>query len=86
MENKNENIEDVEDMEKYEDDSLNNTVIAQDEVGVKVVVTEDDENITKQDLLQHMKQLNELIATQNETFKEEINYLRNTFEPLLSLH
>ena len=76
MENKDENIEDVEDMGKYEDDSLNNTVIAQDEVGVKVVVTEDDENITKQDLLQHMKQLNELIDTQNETFKEEINHIR----------
>ena len=42
---------------------------------------EEDEKITKRDLLKHLQQLNELIATQNEQFKEEITKLTNTFEP-----
>ena len=61
-------------------------VIGEDEVNVEDDGSGKDEKITKHDLLEHLKQLNELIASQNEQFKEEISNLRNTFEPLLSLH
>ena len=61
-------------------------VIGEDEVNVEDDGSGKDEKITKPDLLEHLKQLNELIASQNEQFKEEISNLRNTFEPLLSLH
>ena len=74
------NIENKEDSEDNKISKENSN----EEVGD--VDVEEDEKITKRDLLKHLQQLNELIATQNEQFKEEITKLTNTFESLLSLH
>ena len=76
----------MENKEESEDNKISEENSNEDVVVVGDVDAEEDEKITKRDLLKHLQQLNELIATQNELFKEEITKLTNTFESLLSLH